>query len=120
MSRHNIKMGLTVTETIELGVGLSVDSYYISLNDNDIRIQRRQGRRHVYTGDGGHQEVLDEPKFLVEASFTSWISKAAKDARNGSIGRRSVSLVLDAAPTENIYELVYNKLKEGLTNYEDA
>jgi len=113
-------MGLTVTENVELGVGLTVDSYYISLNENDIRVQRRQEREHVYTEEGGHQEVLKAPKFLVEAGFTSWISKAAKDAGNGSIGRKSVSLELDAAPTGNIYELVYNKLKEGLTNYVDA
>ena len=112
-------MGLTVTETIELGVGLSVDSYYISLNENEVRIQRTQERKHVYTEEGGHQEVLQAPKFRVEAGFTSWISKAAKDAGNGSIGRRHITLDLDAAPTENIYELVYNTLKEGLTNYVD-
>jgi hypothetical protein len=113
-------MGLTVTEKVELGVGLTVDSYYISLNENDIRVQRRQERERVYTEEGGHQEVLKAPKFLVDAGFTSWISKAAKDAGNGSIGRKGVSLELDAAPTGNIYELVYNKLKEGLTNYVDA
>ena len=28
-------MGLTVSEKVELGVGLSVDSYYISLNENE-------------------------------------------------------------------------------------
>jgi hypothetical protein len=104
-------MGLTVTEQVKLSVGLTVDSYYISLNENDIHIQRRQG---------GHQEFLKAPKFHVEAGFTKWISKAAKDAGNGDIGHAHVTLELDAAPTGNIYELVYNKLKEGLTNYVDA
>ena len=113
-------MGLTVNEQIQLGVGLTINSYYISLNENDIRIQRRQERDFVYTEEVGHQEVLGAPKFRVEASFTSWISKAARDAGNGDIGRKYISLELDAAPTGNIYELVYNKLKEGLTNYVDA
>ena len=113
-------MGLTVTEQVELGVGLTINSYYISLNENDIRIQRRQEREFVYTEEGGNQEVLKAPKFHVEAGFTSWISKAARDAGNGNIGRRHISLELDAAPTGNIYELVYSKLKEGLTNYVDA
>ena len=113
-------MGLTVTEQLELGVGITIDSYYISLNENDIRITRRQERERVYTEEGGHQEVLRAPKFHVEAGFTSWISKAAKDAGNGSIGRRHITLELDAAPTGNIYDLVYTKLKEGLTNYVDA
>jgi hypothetical protein len=113
-------MGLTVSEQLELGVGLTVNSYYISLNENDIRIQRTQERDFVYTEEGGHQEVLKDPKFRVEAGFTSWISKAAKDAGNTSIGRKHITLELDAAPTGNIYEIVYNKLKEGLTNYVDA
>ena len=63
-------MGVIVTESIELGVGLSVDSYYISLDGNDIRIQRIQQR---------HEEVL-KSTFQIETSFTSWISKEAKDA----------------------------------------
>ena len=113
-------MGLTVTEQVELGVGLTIDSYYTSLNENDIRIQRTQEREHVYTEEGGHQEVLKAPKFRVEASFTSWISKAARDAGNGNIGRKHITLELDAAPTGNVYELLYSKLKEGLTNYVDA
>jgi len=110
-------MGLTVSEQLELGVGLTVNSYYISLNENDIQIRRTQERDFVHTEEGEHQEA---PKFRVEASFTSWISKAAKDAGNTSIGRKHIALELDAAPTGNIYEIVYNKLKEGLTNYVDA
>ena len=113
-------MGLTVSEKVELGVGLSIDSYYISLNENEVRIQRRQERDHVYTEEGGHQEVLRAPTFHVEAGFTSWISKAARDAGNGNIGRKHITIELDAAPTGNIYQLVYSKLKEGLTNYVDA
>ena len=113
-------MGLTVTEQVQLGVGLTINSYYISLNENDIRIKRRQEREHVFTEKGESQQVLKAPKFRVEASFTSWISKAARDAGNGDIGRRHISLELDAAPTGNIYTLLYNKLKEGLTNYVDA
>jgi len=113
-------MGVTVTEQVKLGVGLTVDSYYISLNENDIRIQRRQERGFIHTEEGEHQEVLKAPKFHVEAGFTKWISKAAKDAGNEDIGRTHITLELDAAPTGNIYELVYNKLKEGLTNYVDA
>ena len=113
-------MGVTVTEQVKLGVGLTVDSYYISLNENEVRIQRRQEREYVSIEEGGHQEVLKAPKFHVEAGFTKWISKAAKDAGSGGIGHAHVTLELDAAPTGNIYELVYNKLKEGLTNYVDA
>jgi hypothetical protein len=113
-------MGLAVSEQLELGVGLTVNSYYISLNENDIRIQRTQKRVFVHTEEGGPQEVLKAPKFHVEANFTSWISKAAKDAGNTSIGSKHITLELDAAPTGNIYEIVYNKLKEGLTNYVDA
>jgi len=113
-------MGLTVTEQLQLGVGLTINSYYISLNENDIRIQRRQEREFVYTEGGEHKEVLKAPEFCVNASFTSWISKAARDAGNGDIGRKYISLELDAAPTGNIYTLLYNKLKEGLTNYVDA
>ena len=113
-------MGLTVNEQFQLGVGLTINSYYISLNENDIRIQRRQERKLVYTEEGRRQEVFGAPKFRVDASFTLWISKAARDAGNGDIGRKFISLELDAAPTGNIYELVYNKLKEGLTNYVDA
>jgi len=112
-------MGLTVTEKVELGVGLTVDSYYISLNENDIRVQRRQEREHVYTEDGSLEEVL-KSTFHIETSFTSWISKEAKDAGNRSIGRRRIAVDLDAAPTGNIYELLYNQLKKGLTNYVDA
>jgi hypothetical protein len=113
-------MGVTVTEEVKLGVGLSINSYYISLNENEVRIQRRQERDFIHTEEGGHQEVLKAPKFRVEAGFTKWISKAAKDAGNGDIGRTRITLELDAAPTGNIYEVVYNKLKEGLTNYVDA
>ena len=113
-------MGVTVSEKIELDVGLSVDSYYISLNENEVRIQRRQERQRVHTEEGGHREVWGAPTLRVEAGFTLWISKVARDAGNGNIGGKHITIELDAAPTGNIYDLLYSKLKEGLTNYVDA
>ena len=113
-------MGLTVTEQLELGVGITIESYYISLNENEISIKRKQEREYVRTEDGGDQEVLHAPKFHVEADFTIWVSKAAKDVANSYSERKRITLELDTAPTDNIYELLYTKLKEGLTNYVDA
>ena len=94
-------MGLTVTEDITLDNGLTINSYYVSLSHNEIRIMKY-----------GTQ-------YIVQGTFSSWVSRELKEARMREFSRRPISIILPNAPTNNIYELLYSKLKEQLPSYVD-
>ena len=117
-------MGVNVTEELVLGSGVSVNSYYVSINTNEIRIRKdvRENREHVYDAetDTHTDSVTTTTKYTAEGGFTMWISKEAKESGKSSIGHKYVSIEQDTPITGNIYDVLYAELKTQLPNSTDV
>jgi LEA14-like dessication related protein len=102
-------MGVTVTEQYDLGCGLDVNSYYASINMNDIRmVKREEHRNHQYDPES----VTTTTKYNLEAGFTFWVSQAARTSGKEPIGRTHISVSQETPITENLYTVLYAKFKE--------
>jgi hypothetical protein len=109
-------MGVTVTEQYDLGCGLDVNSYYASINTNDIRMEKRveEHRDHQYDPETEtHTEsVTTTTKYNLDAGFTFWVSQAARTSGKAPIGRTRIGVSQETPITENLYTVLYAKFKE--------
>ncbi|AUT19034.1 hypothetical protein DSLPV1_063 [Dishui lake phycodnavirus 1] len=104
-------MGITVNQTYMTHAGFEIPSYYVSLCDAQIIINR--------------PPILPTPlnqtqpsqKYMIEANFHIWVSKEARDHGRSKIGAHNVRIISETPITENVYEVLYAKLKEGFSNY---
>jgi len=94
-------MGIQVNESLMTKNGYELTSYYMAIGDQTIVIHRMNG------------------DYTLEASFGVWVSKDARDTHKKSVDVRTVVVNTSETPTSNIYEILYNKLKENLTDYTD-
>lgn len=104
-------MGITVNEPFMTPAGFEVPSHYISLGDSQIQIVRPP------VMPTPRQEQVPPQKYAIETHFNIWVSKTARDEGRSKIGIKRVQIISETPITENVYTLLYNKLKEGLTNY---
>jgi len=101
-------MGVTVTEQYTLDSGLVVDSYYASLAHSEIRMQKPE-------------LVYEQPdRYTLDAGFTFWISKEARDSGKRAIGSEGISITQDTPIVGNTYDTLYGKFKEKHPNSVDA
>jgi len=98
-------MGLTVNDPLTTVFGFELSSYYMSLTG--FRVDHKERRTE------------DDKKYAVHTSFLIWASKEAKDANSPNISEKTIKLELEEAPNGNVYTLLYDKVKEDLTNYVD-
>jgi len=101
-------MGVTVTEKYTLDSGLDVDSYYASLAHSEIRMQKPE---LMYEQPG---------RYTLDAGFTFWISKEARDSGKRAIGSEGISITQGTPIAENVYGVLYGKFKEKHPNSVDA
>jgi len=100
-------MGVIVTEQTTLQTGVVLDSYYASINTNQIRVEKIQTEEW-----GENAQIVARPiKYLVDAKFTKWISKEAKEAGSKDIGYVKITDIKDD-PITNAYDVLYAKFKE--------
>jgi hypothetical protein len=104
-------MGITVNEAYMTPAGFEVPSYYISLGDAQIQIVRPM------VMPTPHGQEPPPQKYAVETHFNIWVSKTTREEGRGKIGSKRVQIIRDTPITDNIYTLLYDKLKEDLTNY---
>jgi hypothetical protein len=104
-------MGITVNTPYMTNAGFEIPSYYISLGDSQINIVRPLV---LFTPTDQPQPAQ---KYSIEASFNIWVSKQTREENRGKIGGQHVRVISDTPITENVYDVLYNKLKEGLTDY---
>lgn len=104
-------MGITVNESYTTPAGFDVPSYYISLGESRIDVHRPMAMPTPLS------EEQPPRKYAINATFNIWVSKATRDQGRAMIGGKGVTVESDTPITENVYDVLYNKLKEGLTNY---
>jgi hypothetical protein len=126
-------MGLTVTEDIELNNGLNVESYYASINTNDLTIRKSSIPKTTTTTDPTIGAVTSTTTtstvytvtttstvYTVTSRLNLWVSKEARDTNKQSIQDRYVTIEQETPITGNVYELLYAKYKEDHPNAVDA
>jgi hypothetical protein len=96
-------MGIQVNTPLTLENGITLNSYYMALA-GEVVIHKKLP---LYD---------EEITYTVRACFNVFTSPEMKTA----ITKKHIHLSLSEAPTENVYELVYTTLKEGLTDYTDC
>jgi hypothetical protein len=96
-------MGIQVNDPLTLENGITLNSYYMALAGEIVVLKRLP--------------LYDEDiTYTVHARVNIFASPEMKTV----VSEKHVHLSFSEAPTENVYELVYTKLKEGLTDYEDC
>ena len=118
-------MGVTVTENIDLNNGMSVESYYASINTNKIRYDKTFIPKTTTATDPDTGTVTNVTTpitvFYVSATLNVWVSKEARDANKQSIKSDNVSISQEETPFNgNLYELLYAKYKEDHPTAVDA
>lgn len=117
-------MGLTVTEDIELNNGLKVESYYASINTNDLTIRKSSIPKTTTTTDpttgAMTSTITPSTVYSVTSRLNVWVSKEARDTNKQSIQDRYVAIQQETPITGNVYELLYAKYKEDHPNAVDA
>ena len=99
-------MGVTVTEKYTLDSGLDVDSYYASVAHREITMRK--------------PEYEQPDQYTLEARFTFWISKEARDLGKRPIGGEGITITQGTPIAENVYGVLYGKFKENHPNSVDA
>ena len=94
-------MGVTLNETVTLDTALTVPNMYYGLIGN-INVSKNT-----------------EGKYFVRSSFAQWASEQARIDRKKPIGLKKVEVCFDAPPNGNVYQIVYDKLKEDLGQHAD-
>ena len=114
-------MGITVNETYTLKNGLIVNSYYACLNNDSLEIHKNVVSNVLrYNNDTPPQlEEYNKAEYNVTAIFNIYVSKDSYLNKKSSIGSKNIILKYDEAPTGNIYNLIYAKFKECLTDFQD-
>ena len=117
-------MGVIVTEQYDLGCGLNVNSYYASINTNEIRVEKRVDEhreiQHDLETQTHSENITTTTRYTARAGFTMWVSKEARDAGKSPIGRTSIDISQETPITGNLYDVIYAKFKEGHPNSTDA
>ena len=99
-------MGVTVTEKYTLDSGLDVDSYYAAIANREIMMRK--------------QEYMQPDNYTLDARFTFWVSKEARDSGKLPIGGEGITITREDPIEENVYNVLYGKFKEKHPNSVDA
>lgn len=90
---------------------LPLSSYYARIS-GQVHM-RKQVSPVKYTANA------DPDAYYVDADFEIYASKEAFENKFNMVEKRRISVVQFEAFTDNVYELVYEEFKKGLTDYVD-
>jgi|SRR6056300_59892 hypothetical protein len=109
-------MGVVVTEEYNLNSGLTLNSYYASINKNNITIEKCLDEycERVYDPetDTTTENVIIKTRYTARTGFTLWISKEARDAGKSAISFINIDINRETPITENVYTVLYARFKE--------
>ena len=105
-------MGITVNQSFMTPAGFEIPSHYISLGNTHIVMVRPPPMPRPI------DQPPEEQKYAIEVYFNIWVSKTARDQGRASVGMRRVHIVRDTPITDNVYTVLYEKLKEELADVE--
>lgn len=89
-------MGVFVSQDLTLNSGITIHSYYINIGNSTITVSKKE----------------------VEVVMSVWASQEAYAA--GASPLTAMFVKADYDQGENIFSVLYTKLKEELTSFQDA
>lgn len=99
-------MGVIVNDTTTLPSGLEISGYYASLGNTGEVVTYK----HWISGI---------PKFLTRGTILLWVDRDARLSDKPPVHTEYISVTSNTAPTSGVYQVIYDKFKEGLTNFTD-
>lgn len=106
-------MGVIVNESIETNFGVVLPSYYAAVADNRIEITNHMMYKMV---DGQNTSTKS---YHIMSSLGIWVSKEVRDEHKPPISTKYVVVESSTPFTENVYDAIYTKFKESITDYTD-
>ena len=99
-------MGVIVNDTTTLPSGLELSGYYASL------------------GSGGEvfsskNQMTQTPEFITRGNVIYWVNKDARLSNKHPVHTEYITVSSNTAPTSSAYQVLYDKFKEGLTDFVD-
>ena len=97
---HHNKMGLIVADDLILQNGMTLNDYYINIDD--IRILKSN---------------IDDFKYTISANVNYYVNKTARDGQKTSI--RTQDVIISTDTLTDIHSQLYEELKKSFTNFTD-
>jgi hypothetical protein len=109
-------MGIIVNDKLTMGNGLTANNYYMSVGNGMISTSKHT---HLYRNTFDSAITYSE-RYITTGAFKKWISKdASADESIQYFDITNVIVESNTAPTQTVYTLLYDKVKENLVNYVD-
>jgi hypothetical protein len=97
---HHNKMGLIVADDLILQNGMTLNDYYINIDD--IRILKSN---------------IDDFKYTISANVNYYVNKTAREGQKTSV--RIHNVVISTDTLTDIQSKLYEELKKSFTNFTD-
>ena len=112
-------MGITLNKTITLSNGLTVTNPYASVNN--INVKKQLFERRVPDPDNQHntETIVTTTKYLICGTLYIWVNQTQRESGSEYIERIDVKVFSSTPPTDNVYDILYNKIK-SIEDYSDA
>ena len=81
------------------------------MGENDIKVEKRVREERNHDPETDVETVITTIKYVLGGRFTMWVSQALRASGSRDIGGFGVMIESDTPLTENVYDLLYNKLK---------
>jgi len=99
-------MGVIVNDTTTLPSGLEISGYYASLGSSGEVLTTKN-------------QMTQTPEFITRGNVFYWVNKDARLSRKPTVHTEYITVYSNTAPTVSAYQVIYDKFKEGLTNFTD-
>jgi len=112
-------MGITLNKTITLSNGLTVTNPYASVNN--ISVKKQLFERRVPDEDNQHnpETIVTTTKYIIQGTLYIWVNQTQRENGSQDIERIDVKVFSLTPPTDNVYDILYNKIK-SIEDYSDA
>lgn len=94
-------MGITLNEPVTLDTAITVSNMYYGLI-GCITVSKNT-----------------EEQYFVRTTFAQWASEQARKDRKKPIGIKKVEVRFETPPNGNVYQIVYDKLREDIGQHVD-
>ena len=112
-------MGVTITDTITLDNGLTVDNAYASFGNQDMLVQKRTNQTTNASG-----VVQTETKYHLMGQLNFWATKALRDQNKNTIKTEYISATLTLTQLDsmstNLYKYIYDNVVKTKYNTSDS
>ena len=98
-------MGVLVNDTTTLPSGLEISGYYASLGNSG----------EVFTS----KNRMTDSEFYTGGSVFYWVNKNARLSNKQPVHTERINVYSNTAPQVSAYQVLYDKFKEGLTDFTD-